>query len=208
MNKKTKDFPSIEQTFMMIKPDGVKRGLIGRIFKQIEEAGLKLVAARMIQATEDQARKNYPGTDEWLIGMGEKTWKNYGNDKKAIQADLGTVDKKEIGEKIYNGLVKYLTSGPVVLTVWEGNEAVKIVRKLAGSTDPTIADVGTIRGNWGYDTPRLAVKSGRIVFQTLVHISDSPEEAKREISHWFGDKFENLGSYEKVDYTGAFDVFK
>lgn len=198
----------MEQTFMMVKPDGVKRGLIGRIFKQLEEAGLKLVAARMIQASDQQARKNYPGTDKWLIGMGEKTWKNYEEDAARIKKDLGTLDKKEIGQKIYEGLVKYLTSGPLVITVWEGNEAVKIVRKLAGSTDPTTADVGTMRGNWGYDTPQLAVKSGRIVFQTLVHISDSPEEAKREISHWFGDKFENLGDYEKVDYSGAFDIFK
>jgi len=61
----------------MIKPDGVKRGLVGKIYKKFEEAGLKLVAARMIQATEDQAKDNYPGTKDWLIGMGEKTWKNY-----------------------------------------------------------------------------------------------------------------------------------
>lgn len=201
------DFPSIQQTFMMIKPDGVKRGLVGKIFKRMEEAGLKLVASRMIMASEEQARKNYPGTDEWLIGMGEKTWNNYEGNEEKIKEDLGTIDKKEIGERIYDGLVKYLTSGPVILAVWEGNEAVKVVRKLAGATDPTVADVGTLRGNWGYDTPKLAVKSGRIVFQTLVHISDSEEEAKREISHWFGDKFKDLSDYERVDYTGAFETF-
>jgi len=202
-----KKFPSIEQTFMMIKPDGIKRGLAGKIFQKLEEAGLKLVASRMIMATKEQARKNYPGTDAWLIGMGEKTWVNYANDEKRIMADLGTLDKKEIGNKIYKGLVDYLTSGPVIISVWEGNEAVKIVRKLAGATDPTKADVGTVRGSWGYDTPQLAVKSGRIVFQTLVHISDSPEEAKREIAHWFGDKFKDLGKYERIDYIGAFDLF-
>jgi nucleoside-diphosphate kinase len=191
----------------MIKPDGVKRGLIGRIYTKFEEAGLKMVAARMIQASEKQARGNYPGTDEWLIGMGQKTWDNYeGNEKKLLE-DLGTTDKKKIGEKVFDGLVRYLTSGPVVISVWEGNESVKIVRKLAGSTDPTRADVGTIRGNWGYDTPRLAVKSGRIVFQTLVHISDSPEEAQREIAHWFGAKFKDLGDYNRVDYIGAFEIF-
>lgn len=201
-----KDFPSIERTFVMVKPDGVKRGLIGKISQKLEEAGLKLIAARMISATEEQARGNYPGTEEWLVSMGEKTWKNYNGDEERILADLGTTDKKEIGIKIYNSLVDYLTSGPVVITVWEGNEAIRIVRKLAGATDPTIADVGTIRGNWGYDTPQLAVKSGRIVFQTLVHISDSPEEAQREIKHWFGDKYKDLGNYDRIDYIGAFNM--
>lgn len=203
----SKDFPSIEQTFMMIKPDGVKRGLVGKIYSKLEEAGLKLVAARMITASEEQARGNYPGTDEWLTGMGQKTWDNYGGDEARLLEDMGTTDKKKIGEKVYDGLVQYLTSGPVIISVWEGNEAVKIVRKLAGSTDPTRADVGTIRGNWGYDTPQLAVKSGRIVFQTLVHISDSPKEAKREIEHWFGGKFKDLGNYNRVDYIGAFEIF-
>ena len=98
--------------------------------------------------------------------------------------------------------------GTEIELCWEGNEAVKVVRKLAGETDPTKADVGTIRGNWAYDTPQLAVKSGRIVFQTLVHISDSAEEAKREIKHWFGDKFEDLSDYERVDYVGMFDLTK
>lgn len=202
------DYISIERTFVMIKPDGVKRGLVGKIYKKFEEAGLKLVAARMIQATEDQAKHNYPGTDEWLKGMGEKTWNNYEGDETKLMKDMGTIDRKEIGSKIYESLVKYLTSGPVIISVWEGNEAVKVVRKLAGSTDPTVADVGTIRGNWGYDTPKLAVKSGRIVFQTLVHISDSPAEAQREIKHWFGDKFKYLGDYERVDYAGAFEAFE
>jgi len=206
--KQEKVFPSMQQTFLMIKPDGVKRGLAGKIFSKLEEAGLKLVAARMIMASQEQARKNYPGTSEWLSGLGQKTWDNYDGDEKRIKSDLGTADKKEIGQKVYDGLVLYLTSGPVVISVWEGNEAVKIVRKLAGSTDPTRADVGTIRGNWGYDTPQLAVKSGRVVFQTLVHISDSPEEAQREIKHWFGDKFKDLSNYERIDYMGAFDIFK
>ncbi len=201
-------FPSIEQTFLMIKPDGVKRGLVGKIFQKLEEGGLKLVAARMIHATQEQARGNYPGTDEWLIGMGEKTWNNYDGNEERIMRDMGTIDKKEIGNRIYDGLVHYLTSGPVIISVWEGNEAVKIVRKLAGATDPTRADVGTIRGNWGYDTPQLAVKSGRIVFQTLVHISDSPEEAQREIKHWFKDQFKDLGNYDRIDYMGAFEMFE
>jgi len=200
-------FPSIEKTFVMIKPDGVKRGLIGEIFSRFERIGLKLVAARMIIATEEQARNNYPGTDEWLINLGEKTHSNYNNDLAAIEADMGITDKLKIGHKIHDSLVKYLTDGPIIISVWEGNHAVQVVRKLAGKTDPTLADVGSIRGDFGFDTPQFAVKSGRIVFRTLVHISDSPSEAEREIKHWFGEKYEYLGEYDRIDYTGMFEMW-
>jgi len=199
-----KDIPSIEKTFLMIKPDGLRRGLVGVVFERFERIGLKLVACRMIKPTKKQARGNYPGTKEWLVGMGEKTYNNYGGDEKAIKADLGTTDKEEIGQKIYVGLVRYLTESPVILSVWEGNHAVQVCEKLVGKTDPTLADVGSIRGDFGFDTPMFAVKAGRIVFKTLVHRSDSPEEAKREIKHWFGDKYKYLGDYERIDYSGLF----
>lgn len=198
------EFPSIEQTFLMVKPDGIKRGIVGDIFKRFERVGLKLVAARMIQATEEQTRGNYPGTDEWLVKLGEKTYKNYNNDTAEIERDLATSDKREIGVKIYDALTKYLQESPVIISVWEGNHAVRVARKLVGETDPTLADVGSIRGDFGFDTPQFAVKSGRIVFKTIVHISDSPEEAKREIAHWFGDKYKHLGDYERIDYIGSF----
>ncbi len=197
---------SIERTFVMIKPDGVKRGLIGKIFSRLESMGLKLVACRMIQPSEEQAKGNYPGTEEWLTKMGEKTHNNYSHDLEAVKADLGTHDALEIGRKIYEALVTYLMSGPVVLMVWEGNHAVNVVRKLAGATSPDIALMGTIRGDMGYDSPMLAVKSGRIVFQNLIHISDSAEEAEREIKHWFGDKYKYLGNYTRVDYAAAFEI--
>lgn len=198
---------SIEKTFVMIKPDGVKRGLVGKIFTRFEQAGLKLVACRMIQPTEEMALGNYPKDNmEWLIKMGEKTHTNYNNDLASIEKDLGTTDKLEIGKKILASLVKYISSGPVILMVWEGNHATAIIRKLAGATDPLKADLGSIRGDYGFDTPMLAVKSGRIVFQTIVHISESQEEAKREIKHWFGDKYKDLGNYTRIDYIGSFEA--
>lgn len=197
-------FTSVEKTFLMLKPDGVRRGLVGEVFGRLERIGLKMVACRMIQPTKEQARLNYPGTAEWLTRMGEKTLTNYNQDKDAVIADLGTANELEIGNKIYDALVSYLTESPVILTVWEGNHAVEVVRKLVGKTDPVLADVGSIRGDFGFDTPKLAVKAGRIVFQTLVHCSDAPEEAQREIKHWFGDKYEYLGNYDRVDYTGSF----
>lgn len=197
-----KKIDSIEQTFLMIKPDGVKRGLVGDIFKRVERMGLKVVATRMIWATREQAKGNYPGTDQWLYKMGEKTFTNYKGDEKALLEDLGTTDLLEIGKIVYKSLVDYLTEGPVIISVWEGNNAVDIVAKLMGETNPLTADIGSVRGDYGFDTPKMAVKSGRIVFKTLVHRSDSKEEAEREIAHWFGDKFKYLGDYKRVDYIG------
>lgn len=198
------DYVNIEKTFLMIKPDGIKRGLVGEIFNRLERVGLKLVAARMILATEKQAKENYPGTKDWLIKMGEKTLANYNSDIDAVRKDLGTTDPLEIGENIYEALVRYLTEGPVIITVWEGNHAVKVVEKIVGKTDPTTADLGSIRSDYGFDSAQFAVKSGRIVFRTLIHRSDSAEEAKREIQHWFGKTYKDLGDYVRTDYSDSY----
>lgn len=202
-------YDNIEKTFVMIKPDGVKRGLVGKIFVKFEEAGLKLVASRMIQATKEQAIGNYPKDNkEWLTKMGDKTYKNYENDTEKIMKDIGTTDKLEIGEKVLNGLVSYLTSGPVIIMVWEGNQAITKVRNLIGETDPLNATAGSVRGDWGYDTSKLAIRSGRIVFQTLMHASDSTGDAAREIKHWFGENYKDLSDYERIDYIGAYEAFE
>lgn len=198
-------FTSIEKTFVMIKPDGVKRGLVGEVFMRLERIGLKLVSARMIMATDAQARGNYPGTEEWIMNLGNKTYESYKGDEELIKKDLGTTDKKEIGNKIYDSLVKFITESPVIIMVWEGNHAVDVVRKLVGSTDPTKADVGSIRGDFGFDTPQLAVKSGRVVFKNIIHCSDAKSEAEREIKHWFEDNYKYLGNYDRIDYIGMFD---
>jgi nucleoside-diphosphate kinase len=201
-------YESIEKTFVMVKPDGVKRGLVGKIFERFEDMGLKLIACRMVQPTEEQAKGNYPeSNEEWLKGMGEKTLKNYNYELEKVKKDLGTSDSLEIGKKVFEGLVKYLTSGPVLVMVWEGNHATEVIRKVAGSTSPDIALPGTIRGDYGFDSAKLAVQSGRVVFQNLVHISDSQEEAQREIEHWFGEKYKDLGNYTRVDYVGSFEAF-
>lgn len=202
-----KEFESIEKTFLMIKPDGVRRGLIGEIFHRLERIGLKLVACRMIWASEKQARDNYPGTKEWLVKMGEKTFLNYNNDESLIMKDLGTTDKMKIGQMIHKSLIDYLTEGPVVISVWEGNQAVEVVAKLMGRTDPVLADVGSVRGDFGFDTPRLAVKAGRVVIKTLVHRSDSKEEAKREIEHWFKGSYKDLSDYKRLDYLGMYESY-
>lgn len=199
---------SIEKTFVLIKPDGVKRGLTGKIFTKFEDVGLKLVACRMIKPSEEKVKGNYPVDNaEWLTKMGEKTYQNYNNNESEILNDLGTKDKLEIGKKIANSLITYLSSGPIIIMVWEGNHAVNVIRKIVGLTSPDVSPSGTLRGDFGFDTSSFAIKSGRIVFQNLIHTSDSPEEAQREINHWFGKDYKYLGDYDKSDYVGAFSFF-
>jgi nucleoside-diphosphate kinase len=203
------EFESIEKTFVMIKPDGIKRGLVGKIFSRLEEVGLKLTACRMIMPSEEQAKKHYPGDDEaWLTKLGGKSLKNFEGQEEVLKETFGTLDALEIGKKTFEGFVKMFRSGPAVLMVWEGNHAISVVRKIVGYAVPDLAAPGTIRGDWAFDTPRLAVKSGRIVFTNLIHASETPEEVEAEIKNWFGDSYKDLGNYEKVDYVGAFEAFE
>lgn len=197
-------YPTVEKTFVMMKPDAIARGIVGRIFQRFEEMGMKLVAGRMIKATKEQAYKHYPYTKKWLIGIGEKSVKAYDGDKKLLKKDYGTDDCEEIGRIVHKKLVTYLKSTPIIITVWEGNHAVERVRKLVGYAVPTFAEVGSIRERFGFDTQPLAVKSGRICFQNIVHASDSVKEAKREIEIWFGSKYKDLSDYERIDYIDIY----
>lgn len=198
-------YPSIEQSFVMLKPDAISRGLVGKIFQRFEEQGLKLVAARMLEATREQARTHYPSDDEkWLYNLGRKSAENFDNNKKLVKEAYGTNDFKKIGRIIHKSMVDFITSGPVIITVWEGNHAIERIRKLIGSTVPTFAEVGSIRGSYAFDTPVLATKTGRITFKTLVHASDSPKEVKREVKIWFGRMYKDLSNYERIDYVDIF----
>lgn len=202
---KKKNYPTIERSFVMLKPDSVVRGLVGKIFQRFEEQGLKLVAGRMIMATIDQVDKHYPkDNDKWLAGIGAKSCKNFDDDEKKIIEAYGTIDHKEIGMKVFEAMKVYLTKSPVIITVWEGNHAIKRVRKVVGSTVPTFAEVGSIRGDMAFDTPALAIKSGRVAFTNLIHASDSLDESKREIEIWFGKKYKDLSDYERIDYIDMY----
>ncbi len=192
---------NIQKSFVMIKPDGVKRSLVGEIVRRFEQVGLKLIYARLFLATREQAKNNYPGTKEWLVGMGEKTISGYGGDIERVKNDMGTADRLELGEIIYSKLVNYLTSGPMLAMVWEGNHAIDVVKKVVGATRPLEADLGSIRGDFGFDSPQLAVKSGRIAFENLIHRSDSEEESKREMENWFGKKIKYM-EYLRTDHVG------
>ncbi len=142
-----------ERTFVMVKPDGVSRRLIGECIRRFERRGLKLVGMKMLTLSREQAERHYAEHE---------------------------------GQPYYEGLIAFIVSGPSVQMVWEGEDAIAQVRKMNGATNSLHADVGTIRGD-------LAL-SGR---RNIVHASDSPETAAREIALYFRD--EELLQYAMPD---------
>lgn len=174
-----------EKTLIIIKHDGVARGLMGEIIKRFERAGLKLVGLEFISGTENMGHSHYPNSEEWLTTVGNRTLGDY--ESKGIDPveELGTADPIEIGKKVKQWLVDYLTVGPVMAMVWEGPGAVEVGRKLVGGTIPTKAAPGTIRGDYSIDNVELANKLSR-PFYNLIHASGEVAEAKEEIALWFG----------------------
>jgi nucleoside-diphosphate kinase len=172
MNKK-------ERTLVILKPDAVQRGLTGEIIKRLENTGLKLVALKITMATEKQLWKHYNKDDAWFIQKGERTIA----DRKAAGLP---VEKEaiEYGKDIVRFLVKFMMAGPVVPMIWEGNQAVGIVKKIVGSTEPLSSDAGTVRGDYTLDSYGLASLDERAV-RNLVHCSDPVADAAREIPFWF-----------------------
>ena len=136
---------STEKTLILVKPDGVRRGLVGEVISRIETKGYAIDALRMLQADVALLEKHYA---------------------------------EHVGKPFYEPLVEFMMSGPIVAIVASGNRVIEGFRSLAGATDPTVAAPGTIRGD-------LARDQGTKVMQNLVHGSDSPESAAREIAIFF-----------------------
>jgi len=172
----------IQRTLVVLKPDAIQRNLTGEIISRFERVGLKIIAMKLFVPTKDFARNHYAPTEEEYTNIGERSIK--GKLKKGVECKD---DPTELGHRIVDGLVNFLNSGPVVAMVLEGGVAVKIVRKMVGSTEPLQSDMGTIRGDFTLDSYELADSSGRAV-RNLVHASDSPETAKKEIAMWFKEE--------------------
>lgn len=190
--------PKKERTFVAIKQDGIQRTLIGEIIKRIERTGLKLVGLKMVVPTLEQTTEHYGKDDEWYETKGQRIIDNL---KKAGQEP--TKPAKEYGKGIIDAVIKYLMSGPVIAMVWEGNEAVGIVKKLVGGTEPLTSDVGTIRGDFTIDSYSITELDNRAV-RNLIHCTDKPEEAEREIGIWFAP--EELINYRLVQDEILYDV--
>ncbi len=174
-----------ERTFFMIKPDGVRKGLVGEVIKRIEQRDLKIVALEMFQPTKELIDTHYPKDDKWITRLGEKTLTTYEKYGMDPMEDFGTKDPSKIGPHIRQWLVDYMVSAPLVRGVAQGVHAVDMVRKIAGPTMPYLADMGTIRGDFSNDSPALANAEKRAVMN-IVHVSETPDEAGHEIKHWFG----------------------
>jgi len=142
----------MEKSLVLVKPDGVERGLSGAVLARLEEQGLKLVAFRMLHIDRNLAQQHY-----------------------AVHKD----------KPFFNGLVDYITSGPVAAAVFEGEDAINRIRQIMGSTDPAKAEKGTIRGDFGLDIER-----------NTVHGSDAVATAEKEIRLYFTES--SICSYKRI----------
>lgn len=149
----------IEQTLVLFKPDAVQRGLVGEILTRFERVGLKIVGTKMIAPSRDAYYTHYENIGKMITRRGEAT---------------------------FNATVDFMMSGPVIAMVFEGVEAVALVRKLVGDTEPKSASPGTIRGDYSHMSFGFADHKKKGV-PNLIHASSNPEEAEQEINHWFSD---------------------
>jgi len=175
-----------ERTLVLIKPDGVQRGLVGEIISRFEKAGLRIVGLGIVKPSRKIMEKHYPKERSWIENLGNnmlKTAEEF-NLSVDLQKDYGVKNVYELGLKVREWLIDFMTSGPIVKMVLEGPHAVKVVRKLVGKTVPYFAEPGTIRGDYSIDSPLLANLEQRPV-KNLIHASGSLEEAQKEIKLWF-----------------------
>lgn len=169
-----------ERTLVLIKPDGVKRNLIGRIIMRFEDAGLKIVGMKMVWADESFARKHY---------------------REDLEERYKEVEKK-FGRNVRSELVKYLKEGPVVAMVLEGVDAIKVTRKIVGSTYPNESAAGTIRGDFAHISKDFA-NSNNVMVRNLIHASADEKDAALEIPVWFNE--DEMHTYKTVHDIVCFD---
>lgn len=188
-----------EQTLVIVKPDGVQRGLIGEVIKRYEQCGLKLVGLKMLIPTKEITLRHYSIDPEWAIKSGTKTFDSY----KAKGLPLPGKDPVEFAEGIRKKLTDFMSSGPVVVMIWQGMGAVSIVRKITGSTEPLASLPGTIRGDYTIDSYTAADTDARAV-RNIIHSSGTVEEATKEIVIWFEKK--EISSYRLTTEEIIYDV--
>ncbi|MCX6740712.1 MAG: nucleoside-diphosphate kinase [Candidatus Parcubacteria bacterium] len=184
----------MEKTLVIVKPDGVQRNLIGEIISRFERSGLKLVALKMMTADEKMVEKHYTLDPKWLENVGNKSIDSY--KKKGLTPP--TEDPVALGKEVLARLKKYVSVGPVIPMIWEGSQAVAMVRKICGGTEPLSAPAGTIRGDYTSESYQFADADERAI-RNLVHASGSVEEAANEIDLWFDKK-------EIMDYRVIRDI--
>lgn len=182
--------PHQERSLVILKPDVIQRSLIGEIVGRFERTGLKFTGFKFFIPTKEQLEEHYHKDDEWFLKKGNLVISE-------LKAHNVPIEKEpiEYGRDIIDTIVRYMTAAPVLALIIEGNQAVAIVKKLVGSTEPLTSDVGTIRGDLTVDSYGHSAYEDRAV-RNLIHCSDSIAEAEREIKVWFTED-------ELMDYTTA-----
>ncbi len=150
---------NVQKTLVVFKPDAVQRGIVGEILSRFERVGLKIVATKMIAPSRDHYHKHYE--------------------------EIGKMITRR-GEHAFSMTLDFMMQGPVIAMVFEGVEAVALVRKIIGPTEPKSADMGTIRGDFSHMSFGYADEES-IGVPNLIHASGDPDEAEQEIAHWFAD---------------------
>lgn len=187
-----------ERTLVIIKPDGIQRSLIGEIIKRFERTGLKFTGFKFVVPTHKQCLEHYNKDDEWFLRKGLRVIKDFKEHDLPVEKEA-----IEYGKDIIKMNAKFMTVGPVLAFVIEGNQSVAIVKKITGSTEPVTSDVGTIRGDLTVDSYGHSAFQNRAV-RNLIHCSDSPEEAEREIKVWFDE--DELIKYKTAHERILYDV--
>ncbi len=188
-----------QQTLVIVKPDGVQRGLIGEVIKRYEQCGLKLVALKMLIPTPERALAHYSTDPEWALVTGTKSLAF----AKERGEKLFTDDPIEYAENIRKNAKNFLASGPVIPMVWQGMNAAKVVRKITGVTDCTMSVPGTIRGDYALDSYTTSDADNRSI-RNIIHASGSAEEAQLEIPIWFSP--EEILKYRYVPEEIMYDI--
>jgi nucleoside-diphosphate kinase len=147
----------VERSLVVFKPDAVQRGIVGEILSRFERVGLKIVGTKMVNPDRNHYYKHYE--------------------------DIGKMVTRR-GQDAFDSNLEYMTSGPVIAFVFEGVEAVAVIRKIVGATEPKAADMGTVRGDYSHISFGYASAHHKAT-ANLIHASGSPEEAEAEIEHWF-----------------------
>lgn len=188
-----------QKALIIIKPDGVQRGLIGTIVTRFERVGLKIIGLKFETAEKQKVIDHYPSTDAWFEKVGNRTLTNYA--KKGLDAKkvFKTDQAIEIGKIVKSWLLTYFAESPVFIMVVEGYDCIEIVRKLSGNTIPVLANPGTIRGDFSHDTIDLANEQNRPL-RNIIHASDTAEDGEKEVNIWFK-------SEELFDYVTAGEKF-
>ncbi len=182
-----------QRALIIIKPDGVQRGLLGKIVSLFEQVGLKIIGLKFIWSTEKQIVAHYPETDAWFKKVGERTLTNYAKKGLDTKKVFNTDDAIQIGRTVKKWLITYFQESPILIMALESYDCIEIVRKLSGNTIPVLASPGTIRGDFSHDTIDLANEQKRPL-RNIIHASDTVEDGEKEIKDWFTE--EELFSYE------------